>query len=403
MGLREEHPKVSLLQETKCTKDNLDKALTAISSEPEATFSLNPKIKRLLKKRREQIANNQLDWALCELAAYGTLLQDHFSIRLSGQDTKRGTFSHRHSVYHDIKTEEEFSPLKQRLAPQGIECCLYNSPLSEMAVMGFEYGNSCRAPDFLTVWEAQFGDFVNGAQIIVDNFLSSGEQKWLQRTDIILFLPHGYEGQGPEHSSGNLERFLQLCAQDNMRVCNLTTPANLFHVLRRQKCLKERKPLILMTPKSLLRHPKMVCTKEDLYEGEFQEVLWGKEIEDARDITSLVLCSGKVYYDFESHFKKEKNLACFRIEQLYPFPEVALNPILNGFPCLKKIIWLQEEPKNRGAWLHIQPQIETLLENIGLHVSIHYVGRPEQAASASGSFKTHLKENENILNDLSML
>ena len=401
MGLREEVPKVSLLKTTGTTKEKLKKVLGVISSEP-SDFSLHPKMKRILKKRRERIESNQLDWALCELAAYGTLLQDRFSIRLSGQDSKRGTFSHRHSIYYDRETGEEFSPLKKGLASKGVECCLYNSPLSEMAVMGFEYGNSCMAPDFLTIWEAQFGDFVNGAQIIVDNFIASGEQKWLQATDIVLFLPHGYEGQGPEHSSGMPERFLQLCAQDNLQVCNLTTPANLFHVLRRQKTRKNRKPLILMTPKSLLRHRDMTAKAEELCNGRFNEVIWDSEIGDSRDIESVILCSGKVYYDLKAARLKDpsKNSksAVFRVEQLYPFPETQLNPILNGFPCLKKIIWLQEEPANRGAWFYIKPQLEKTLRNIGQSPEIQYIGRTERAAAADGgSLVAHIKEQEELM------
>ncbi|MCY4513162.1 MAG: 2-oxoglutarate dehydrogenase E1 component, partial [Bdellovibrionales bacterium] len=400
LGLREQIPKVSFLKTTGTTKEKLKKILEVVSSEP-ADFALHPKVKRILKKRRERIGDDQLDWALCELAAYGALLQDCFSIRLSGQDSKRGTFSHRHSIYYDKETGEEYSPLKKNLASKGVECCLYNSPLSEMAVLGFEYGNSCMAPDFLTIWEAQFGDFVNGAQVIVDNFISSGEQKWLQATDIVLFLPHGYEGQGPEHSSGMLERFLQLCAQGNMQVCNLTTPANLFHVLRRQKTLKNRKPLILMTPKSLLRHQDMTARAEELCNGRFNEVIWDSEIGDSRDIESVVLCSGKVYYDLKAARLKDpsKNSksAVFRVEQLYPFPETQLNPILNGFPCLKKIVWLQEEPANRGAWFYIKPQLENTLRNIGQNPEIQYIGRTELAAAAGGSFAVHVKEQEELM------
>ena len=401
MGLREQIPKVSLLKTTAVTKEKLKKVLDVISSEP-PDFSLHSKMKRILKKRQERIKNNDLDWALCELAAYGTLLQDRFSIRLSGQDSKRGTFSHRHSIYYNRETGEEFSPLKKGLASEGVECCLYNSPLSEMAVLGFEYGNSCMAPDFLTIWEAQFGDFVNSAQVIVDNFIASGEQKWLQATDIVLFLPHGYEGQGPEHSSGMPERFLQLCAQDNLQVCNLTTPANLFHVLRRQKTRKNRKPLVLMTPKSLLRHQDVTARVDELCSGQFNEVIWDGEIGDSRDIESVVLCSGKVYYDLKAarikDTSKNSKSAVFRVEQLYPFPEAQLNPILNGFPCLKKIVWLQEEPANRGAWSYMKPQLEKTLRNIGQNPEIQYIGRPEQAAAAAGgSFTAHLKEQEELM------
>ena len=374
-----------------------------ISDEPEG-IKLHPKIRKILEKRRQAISENHLDWAVCELAAYGSLLQEGFSVRLTGQDSKRGTFSHRHAMYYDYEKPLSLSPLKQLARENGLEFCLYNSPLSEMAVLAFEYGNSCLAPDFLTLWEAQFGDFVNGAQIIIDQFISSGELKWLQTTDIVLLLPHGYEGQGPEHSSAYLERFLQLCSQDNMRVCNFTKASNLFHALRRQKTLiKERKPLIIMTPKSLLRHPEVEAGKEELVHGQFEELIWDKEIADPRDIETLIFCSGKVYYDLKSALSKEENAlkkkksAVFRLEQLYPFPEKTLNPALNGFPCLSKILWLQEEPRNRGAWFFVKDQMERLLKKLGQNIEVHYKGRPERAASAEGSERAHKIEQEKII------
>ena len=391
------------LKKTKTERENLEKVLRLISSEPK-DFHLYPKMKKILEKRRQAITNNQLDWALCELAAYGTLINEGFSVRLTGQDSKRGTFSHRHAIYYDYEKKNTFSPLKRMAKENNKEFCLYNSPLSEMAVLAFEYGNSCLAPDFLTLWEAQFGDFVNGAQIIIDQFISSGELKWLQSTDIVLLLPHGYEGQGPEHSSAYLERFLQLCSQNNMRVCNFTKASNLFHALRRQKVLlSERKPLIIMTPKSLLRHPEVAVRKEELLEGQFEEILWDKEIEDQRDVETLILCSGKVYYDLkpllakQENRSKKKKSAVFRLEQLYPFPEKALNPILNGFPHLSKVIWLQEEPKNRGAWSFVKEQLIELIKNLGLELEIDYKGRQAMAASAEGSEIAHKKEQEKII------
>ena len=391
-----------VLKGTQTKKETLEDVLHVLTKEP-SHITLHPKIKKLIQKRKQLADTNTLDWALCELLAYGTLLQEGFSVRISGQDFKRGTFSHRHACYFDYKTKEEFSPLSELILEKDREFCIYNSPLSELAALGFEYGNSCMAKDFLTVWEAQFGDFVNGAQIIIDQFLVSGESKWLQNTDLTLFLPHGYEGQGPEHSSGNLERFLQLCAQDNIQICNFTDPANLFHALRRQMVYKTRKPLIIMTPKSLLRHPEMKTTKEELCNGKFKEIIWDEDIKDPKKITTAVLCSGKVFYDFKKYKEDDSKenldqVALFRIEQLYPFPESQLNPILNGFPCLKKILWLQEESANRGAWGYIKPLIEKLLKDIGQHsLSIHYVGRPAMAAPAEGSLTLHLKEQENIL------
>ena len=303
-----------------------------------------------------------------------------------------------------LKKNSTVSPLKQLSEENQKEFCLYNSPLSEVSVLGFEYGNSCLAPDFLTLWEAQFGDFVNAGQVLIDQFISSGEQKWFRKTDIVLLLPHGYEGQGPEHSSAYLERFLQLCSQDNMRVCYLTKASQIFHVLRRQKSLlRERKPLIIMSPKSLLRHPEVVSRKEDLIKGQFEEVIWDKDINDPRDVETLILCSGKVYYELnqalsqkENSRKKQKS-ALFRLEQLYPFPEQALNPALNGFPCLSKIIWFQEEPYNRGAWLFIKDNLEKLLQNLGQNFEVHYKGREQMATSAEGSEQAHKIEQDKII------
>ena len=393
----------SPLKSTQAREDHLEEILQLISSEPQG-INLHPKVKKILNSRRQALSENKLDWAVCELAAYGTLIKEGFSVRLTGQDSKRGTFSHRHAIYYDYETQESLSPLKQLAKGNQLEFCLYNSPLSEMAVLAFEYGNSCLAPDFLTLWEAQFGDFANGAQIVIDQFISSGELKWLQTTDIVLLLPHGYEGQGPEHSSAYLERFLQLCAQNNMRVCNFSKAGNLFHALRRQKTLlKERKPLVIMTPKSLLRHPEMAASREDLIQGEFEEVLWDKQITDPRDIETLILCSGKIYYDLKPALEKPENLAqkkksaVFRLEQLYPFPDQALNPVLNGFPCLSKIIWLQEEPQNRGAWFFVKNQLEQLLKSLGQELEIHYKGRAEMAAASEGSEKAHKMEQERII------
>lgn len=403
--LGKEFPKATapFLQHTQTTKKNLTSVLDALSKEPEQ-FNLHPKIKKLLSRRHQLIEKNQLDWSLCELAAYGTLLKDGFSIRLTGQDFKRGTFSHRQAVYFDTKSNVEFSPLREFVAPNDKECCIYNSPLSEMAALGFEYGNSCMAADFLTVWEAQFGDFINNAQVIIDQFISAGESKWLQNTDIVLLLPHGYEGQGPEHSSGNLERFLQLAAQKNMRVCNLTSPGNLFHALRRQKT-NPRVPLVIMTPKSLLRHPEIFSIFTKLCQGEFQEILWEENVAKiSKTITHVILCSGKVYYDLKNHPEfiassdKVNQTALFRLEQLYPFPRARLNPILNGFPCLEKVIWLQEEPKNRGAWFFVEPRLRKLLKDLGqLGLPIEYVGRPSMAAPAEGSQTIHKKEQDLLI------
>ena len=403
LGIESQMMSLSPLKTTQIPKTNLDDIFHRISTEPKG-IQLHPKMKKILEKRREAIAKNQLDWAVCELAAYGSLLKEGFSVRLTGQDSKRGTFSHRHAIYYDYEKNSSVSPLKVLAKENQKEFCLYNSPLSEISVLGFEYGNSCLAPDFLTLWEAQFGDFVNAGQVLIDQFISSGEQKWLQKTDIVLLLPHGYEGQGAEHSSAYLERFLQLCSQNNMRVCYLTKASQIFHALRRQKTfLKERKPLIIMSPKSLLRHPEVVSRKEDLIHGRFEEVIWDKDISDPRDVETLILCSGKVYYELKQalsqkeHIRKKKKSALFRLEQLYPFPEPALNPALNGFPCLSKIIWFQEEPYNRGAWIFVKDHLERLLQNLGQNLKIHYKGRGPMATSAEGSEQAHKTEQDKII------
>ena len=402
------------LKTAAASQKTVEEVLNLLCKEP-PDFHLHPKIKKLLEKRKRLIQEKRLDWGLCELAAYGTLLKDGCSVRLTGQDSKRGTFSHRHAVYFDYETGKEFSPLKEFIAnrieiksPPGRkrECCIYNSPLSEAAVLGFEYGNSCMAGDFLTVWEAQFGDFINSAQVIVDQFIASGESKWLQRTDIVLLLPHGYEGQGPEHSSAGLERFLQLCAGQNMRVCNLTSPANLFHALRGQKTGR-RVPLIIMTPKSLLRHPEAVAAPEELFEGEFQEILGDRPAPLEEEVTHVALCSGKVYYDLKNHPErladkdKRNRLAIFRLERLFPFPKAALNAVLNGFPRLEKALWLQEEPQNRGAWTFMEPRLRSLLREIGRgDLPVEYTGRAAAAAPAEGSLAAHKKEQDRIIRRL---
>lgn len=383
-------------------RHDLEKAAKALVSFPPSDFALFPKTKKLIESRKEMLDSNRLDWAMCELLAYGSLCLEGTPVRLSGQDCKRGTFTHRQAVYFDIRNGSEFCPLAQ-LNPENGEFCVYNSPLSEMAVLGFEYGNSIGDPTFLTIWEAQFGDFANGAQIIIDQFLASGEEKWLRSAGLTLLLPHGYEGQGPEHSSARLERFLQLCAQTNMQVCNVTTPSNFFHLLRRQMKRDFRKPLIVMSPKSLLRHPKVVSRLEEMETGHFQEVLDDPTITQLPDVEKVVLCSGKLYYDLDKyrdeHPQKVKKTSLIRIEQLYPFPRTQLTPFLNGFPNLKKIVWAQEEPKNMGAWLTLGPLLRELLNDLGLRkLEVEYVGRTERASPATGSGKAHQKEQDEILN-----
>lgn len=380
---------------------NLDTTLKALTQMP-SDFNLHPKIKKLIQDRAKKVKEDQLDWALCELAAYGTLCLENHPVRISGQDSKRGTFSHRHAVYFDTQTGREYSPLSL-LNPDKGEFCIYNSPLSEMAVVGFEYGNSCADHSFFTLWEAQFGDFANGAQIIIDQFISSGEEKWMQNCGLVLLLPHGYEGQGPEHSSAKLERFLQLCAQGNMQVCYPTTPANFFHLLRRQVKRDFRKPLIVMTPKSLLRHPEVVSPKKELIRSSgFQEVIADPQMKKPKNIKTLVLCSGKVYFDLkkEIHQSAEdlSSTALVRVEQLYPFPKLPLTPFLNGYPSLKKVIWIQEEPANMGAASYIIPKVKSFMQELGLEkLPLISLSRKEKASPATGSPQIHTTEYKELM------
>ena len=383
---------------TKTELKTLEKVADLIVNVP-AGFTPHPKLAKLLESRKEMMKGS-VDWGMGELLAYGSLMFEGTPIRLSGQDVERGTFTHRHAVYYDVKTGESYTPLAQ-IRPDVVEFCIYNSLLSEYAVLGFEYGNSSSDPTFLTIWEAQFGDFANGAQIIIDQFIASAEQKWMRLSGLTLLLPHGYEGQGPEHSSARLERFLQLCGQDNIQVCNMTTPAQIFHALRRQVKRDFRKPLIVMSPKSLLRHPKAVSPIKDLYDGGFQEVI-PDAVADAKSVETLVLCSGKVYYDIMNEkeatdAKLSGKVAVVRLEQLYPYPEHKLIPILKSYPNLKKILWTQEEPKNMGAWSFMFPRLLDHVETLNLKgVQIAYNGRSERASPATGSEKVHIIEQKEI-------
>ena len=382
---------------TQVSDEDIRKVCQVLTTEPEGV-KLNSKIKRLIENRRKMIDEDQIDWGLAELLSYGSLIAEGHSVRLSGQDCKRGTFTHRHSVYFDANTGEEYTPLKN-LNPDK-EFCVYNSSLSEMAVLGFEYGNSSSDPTFLTIWEAQFGDFANGAQIIIDQFISSAEVKWSRMSGLVMLLPHGYEGQGPEHSSARLERFLQLCAQENMQVCNITTPSNLFHVMRRQLKRDFRKPLIIMSPKSLLRHPKVIASMDELKNGEFQEIISDPMVGDIEKIETVILCSGKVYYDIQAE-REEKGagrLCVLRIEQFYPFAKTKLASYLSGYPNLKRVIWAQEEPKNMGGYTFVRPFVEEVLEDIGkAHISVQYIGRIERASPATGQSIVHKKEQAAIV------
>ncbi len=382
-----------------------------ITSFPDG-FKVHKTLARVLADRRTSIVDKgaDIDWASAEALAFGSLVLDGFGVRLSGQDSRRGTFSQRHAVFVDQETEKTFTPLSHiKGAKATFE--VHDSSLSEFAVLGYEYGYSLANPKFLVLWEAQFGDFANGAQVIFDQFLSSGERKWLRMSGLVCLLPHGYEGQGPEHSSARLERFLQLCAQDNMQVANCTTPANYFHVLRRQMRRNFRKPLILMTPKSLLRHKKATSSLADMGPGSsFHRVLWddaehkpGSTVQLTSDdkIKRVVICSGKVYYDLLEEREKRgtDNVYLLRVEQFYPYPAHSMIAELQRFKKAD-IIWCQEEPKNMGAWFFMEPNIEWTLGQIGAKSKrARYVGRAAAASPATGLLSRHKHELDDFLNE----
>lgn len=387
---------------TSAEPDKLELVGKALTTVP-ATFNANRKIARQLAQKEEALKKGEgIDWATAEALAFGTLLDEGFGVRMSGQDCKRGTFSQRHAVLVDQETEDEYIPLNNIREGQA-KFEIINSPLSEAGVLGFEYGYSLADPKSLVLWEAQFGDFANGAQVIIDQFISSGESKWLRMSGLVMLLPHGYEGQGPEHSSARLERYLQLCAEDNMQVVNATTPANYFHVLRRQLHRSFRKPLIMMTPKSLLRHKNAVSKLPEFGPNtSFHRVLWDDRLGlDEKRIRRIVLCSGKVYYDLlqEAEAREQDQVYIMRVEQLYPFPHKALAAELARFPGAE-IVWCQEEPKNMGAWTHVMPEIESVMESLGSkQARVRYVGRPAAASPATGLFKRHVKEQNKLVNE----
>lgn len=406
-GLRRAKPEdFSADTNTKVKRETLLKTGEILTTAPSG-FNPHPKLAKLLESRRQMLqGEGAVDWGMAEMLCYGTLLHEGIPVRLTGQDAIRGTFTHRHAAWYDVKTGEKYDPLRT-INPSEVEFCVYDSFLSEFAVMGFEYGNSSSDPTFLSIWEAQFGDFVNGAQIIIDQFISSAEQKWQRMSGLVLLLPHGYEGQGPEHSSARLERFLQLCAQDNMQVVNMTTPAQIFHALRRQVKRDFRKPLIVMSPKSLLRHPRVVSPIEAFVNGSFQEVIadeMTKATAAQKSVKRLILCSGKVYYDLlarreemaKTDAKSAAEFALVRVEQLYPWPGHRLAPIFSSYPNLEDVVWCQEEPKNMGAWFFVAPRLREMLQEM-LDVPVVYAGRDERASPATGSEKRHQEEQKGLV------
>ncbi len=372
-------------------------------AEVPADFHLNSKIARQLAAKRKMFETGAgIDWATAEALSLGTLLIEGAPVRFSGQDCGRGTFSQRHAVLVDQETEAKYLPLNG-IRPGQAQIEIIDSPLSEVGVLGFEYGYSLAEPRALTIWEAQFGDFANGAQVIIDQFISSGESKWLRMSGLVMLLPHGYEGQGPEHSSARIERYLQLCAEDNMQVVNCTTPANLFHVLRRQLHRNFRKPLIIFTPKSLLRHKLCVSRLEHMGPGtSFHRVMYDdQKLCEDKDVKRVVLCSGKVYYDLYEEREKQgtKDVSFLRLEQLYPFPHKALAQELARFPQAE-VVWCQEEPKNMGPWSFVHAEIEDVLLGLdGKAKRARYVGRPAAASPATGLLRRHNREQALLVDE----
>ncbi|MBX2834889.1 MAG: 2-oxoglutarate dehydrogenase E1 component [Micavibrio sp.] len=390
--------------DTDILKDDIKELGKILTTVPDS-FDINRKLQRVLNSRKDMVESGEgFDWSMGESLAYGSLLKDGYAVRLSGQDVGRGTFSHRHAIWYDQTNNEQYYPLKNLGAGQPLFEA-HDSPLSEMAVLGFEYGYSLADPMTLTIWEAQFGDFANGAQVMFDQFISSGESKWLRMSGLVCLLPHGYEGQGPEHSSGRPERFLQQAAEDNWQVVNCTTPANFFHVLRRQMHRDFRKPLIVFTPKSLLRHKLAVSTLDDFTnDSTFHRILWDNDRDDlvADDkIKRVVLCTGKVYYDLLQARRERgiKDVTILRLEQLYPFPHKALAEELAPFSNAE-VIWCQEEPENQGYWTFVDRRIEKVLTEINIKGSRpSYVGREEAAAPATGLMKRHIEQQEKLIDE----
>ena len=387
---------------TGLNKSNLKDIGTKITEVPN-TFKINRKVLRQFQKRNKNISEGKgIDWATAEALAFATLLNQGISVRLSGQDCGRGTFSQRHAIIIDQETEEKYSTLNE-VVKNGSRIEIVDSPLSEAAVLGFEYGYTLADPKTLVLWEAQFGDFANGAQLIIDQFIVSGESKWLRMSGLTILLPHGYEGQGPEHSSGRIERFLQMAAEDNIQGVNCTTPSNYFHVLRRQMLRKFRKPLIIFTPKSLLRHKEAISNLDDFIESsKFKKIIVDGEQKNSTSIRRVVFCSGKVFYDIKERMNKEEQRATvlIRLEQLYPFPKEIIIDSIKHYKNAN-FIWCQEEPKNMGAWFFVSPLIIDILQaNQFKNKKLYYSGRKSSASTATGLFKRHVVEQEKLIDSL---
>lgn len=391
----EPHTPLVTIPDTSVPADRLEALNTALLERPEG-FTPNGKLDRMMQKNRGDLSS--IDWAHAESLAFGSLIEDGTAVRLTGQDSQRGTFSHRHAVLHDEKTGEEYVPLRN--IPNGkASFDAYNSPLSEIAVMGFEYGYSMNADDSLLLWEAQYGDFANVGQPMIDQFIASGQAKWGRASELVMLLPHGYEGNGPEHSSARLERFLQLAAHENLRIANLTTAAQYFHLLRAQAILVEhQRPLVIMSPKSLLRHPMSASGLEELAEGGFQPVIDDERArERSEKVRCLILCSGKFYTELEGADDRDKaeEVAIGRVELLYPFPEQRIRTLIGGYQNLEEVVWAQEEPKNMGAWFFMEPRLREILGDI----PVRYVGKPARPSPAQGSGRFHKQEHASLVAD----
>ena len=379
------------------TFDSLSKTITTL---PE-NFKPHNRISKIYQDRVKMMNGElKMDWGFAETMAYASLLKDGYQIRIDGQDSQRGTFFHRHAVIHNVTQDENYTPLKQ-LENGKARISVINSVLSEEAVLAFEYGYATSEPNALIIWEAQFGDFANGAQVVIDQFISSGEAKWGRMSGLVMFLPHGFEGQGPEHSSARLERYLQLCAVNNMQVCMPSTPAQMFHMLRRQMLRKVRKPLIVMTPKSLLRYKGSTSTIEQLTNGEFQNVIPDRRVQDEK-IERVILCSGKVYFDIINELESNPNekVAVIRVEQLYPFPRKLLIENLDKYANCKVFIWCQEEPINQGAWYQIRHHLKYCIKN-HQHGNkfLHFAGRHQSPSPAVGSSYAHIKQQNQLVHE----
>jgi 2-oxoglutarate dehydrogenase E1 component len=366
------------------------------------TFKLHPRVEKVIADRRAMgEGEHPLDWGMGETLAYATLIDQGFGVRLSGQDSARGTFSHRHAVLHDQNREKwdagTWVPLQHIRAGQP-DFDVFDSVLSEAAVVGFEYGYSTSEPNKLVIWEAQFGDFANGAQVVIDQFIAAGEVKWGRVCGLTLLLPHGYEGQGPEHSSARPERYLQLCAEHNMQVCVPTTPAQIYHLLRRQMVRDFRKPLIVMSPKSLLRNKEAVSTMEELAEGHFHTVIGESEKLEAKGVRRIVVCSGKVYYDLLAYRRDNKitDIAIVRLEQQYPFPHDDFKAEIVKFPAATEVVWCQEEPQNQSAWYRLRAYLRSDILDKQV---LAYAGRPISASPAVGYMSKHLAQQKQLVED----